>query len=135
MTDFTMREGTDYTIKCIVTGFMNALPVNVSTPATIDVVMWKVGSTAANPALIKDTDEVSVSVNPLATSDTTKCCINIQILEADAASLPVGSYRYEVSVLLSGKRQVVYPLSGDIATFDVISSDTWEESVGPWPEP
>ena len=140
MTDFTMREGTDYTIKCIVTGFMNALPVNVATPATIDVVIWNVGGSSASPTLIKDTDELTVTVNPLATTDTTLCCINIPILEADAGTaghpvLSAGSYRYEVSVIKSNKRQAVYPLDGETATFDVVSSDTWEPAIeAVWPE-
>ena len=142
MSDFTMREGTDYTIRCIVTGFMNALPVNVSTPATIDVVIWPVGGNRATPTLVKATDKVSVTTNPLATTDTTLCCINIPILEADAgtsgnpiltaAGSPGGStmsYRYEISVIKAGKRQVVYPLEGDVATFDVTSSDTWKETI------
>ena len=86
MTDFTMREGTDYTIKCIVTGFINALPVNVDTPSTIDVVIWPVGGSNATPTLVKATDKVTVGVNPLATTDTTKCCISIPILEADAGT-------------------------------------------------
>ena len=140
MTDFTMREGTDYTIKCIVTGFMNALPVSVTTPATIDVVIWPVGGNRATPTLVKATDRVSVTTNPLATTDTTLCCINIPILEADAGTsgnpiLTTGSYRYEVSVIKAGKRQVVYPLEGDVATFDVTSSDTWKETIeAVWPE-
>jgi hypothetical protein len=135
MSDFSMREGTDHTIRCIVTGFMNALSVNVSTPSTIDVTFWKVGSSAVTPALVKATDKVTVTANPLATIDTTLCCISIPILEADAQYFPVGSYRYEVSVIKAGKRQVVYPLAGSTATFDVTSSDTWKDAGEiVWPE-
>ena len=135
MTDFTMRSGTDFTIACIVTGYMNALPVDVDDPATIEVVFWTVGGSSANPAMVKDTDDVTVTTNPLS-DDATTCCINIPILQADADLLEVASYRYEVAVTINSKRQVVYPLEGDIATFDITSSDTWKESSDiEWPEP
>lgn len=135
MTDFSMRSGTDFTIKCIITGYNNALPVDVDDPATIEVVFWKVGGSALIPAMVKDTDDVTVTTNPLS-DDATTCCIVIPILLEDAEFLEVASYRYEVAVTISGKRQVVYPLEGELATFVVTSSDTWKESVDiEWPEP
>jgi hypothetical protein len=135
MTDFTMRSGTDYTIKCVVTGYMNAFPVDVDTPATIEVVFWKSGGSALIPARIKDTDDVSVTTNPLS-DNATLCCINIPVLEADAEFFEIGTYRYEVAVTKSSKRQVVYPLDGAVAMFEITSSDTWKEEADiEWPEP
>lgn len=134
MVDFSMRSGTDFTIICIVTGYMNALPVDVDTPATIEVVFWKSEGSALIPAMVKDTDDVTITTNPLS-DDATTCCINIPILKADADYLEVGTNRYEIAVTIDGKRQVVYPLDGETATFEITSSDTWKESTDTeWPD-
>lgn len=135
MTDFEMRSGTDWTIKTVVTGYNNILPVDVASPATIEVVFWKSGGSILTPARVKDTDDITVTTNPLS-DDATTCCINIPLLEADATFFEIGTYRYEVAVTKSSKRQVVYPLDGETATFEITSSDTWKESSDiEWPEP
>ena len=140
--DFTMREATDFTIKVVVTGYNYAAPVTVSA-GTIEATFYDVNSTtpSPHPEIIKDnvtagSDIITVTTNPLS-NDSTLCTINIPILDDDVDKLPAGKYRYEVSAELgaapNAKRQVVYPLIGNTATFTVVSSDTWE-TIGVWPD-
>ena len=138
MTDaFTMREATDFILKVVVTGYYYATPVDLSDVSTvIECAFWDVTDNI-HPVIVKDNvtsddDIITITTNPLS-DDATECTINIPILDDDVDKLPAGTYRYEVSVEIDDKRQVVYPLTTEPATFTVTSSDTWE-TTDVWPD-
>jgi hypothetical protein len=136
MVDFTTREATDFTIMVVVTGWSYVSPVDLSDVSTvIECTFWDVTNNTA-PALVKDNitsdDVITTTTNPLS-DDATECVIKIPILDDDVDKLPAGTYRYEVSVEIDDKRQVVYPLTTEPATFTVTSSDTWE-TTEVWPD-
>ncbi len=149
--DFEFRVGESYTHCVVVTSRHHNTPIDLTnggktyssaTAGTSDGtarVIFTVFTTGTTPVplLTKDTgdppllaEDITLDVNPLATTVITPCAIFINITQADAATLIPDSYTYEVRVVLKGKQKVVYPLD-DTASFTINGSETWDATAEP----
>lgn len=150
--DFDFRVGESYTHCVVVTGRHHNTPVDLSnggktyssatagtTEGTARVIFTVfTAGTTPEVLLTKDTGDppilaadISLSVNPLASTVTTPCAICINLTQDDAATLIPGSYTYEVRVVLKDVQKVVYPLTDNTASFTINGSETWDATAEP----
>ncbi len=150
--DFYFRVGESYTHCVIVTsrhhndakdltnGGKTYSSATAGTSAGTAQVILTVFTTGTSPVpiLTKDTgptpilaSDISLSVNPLASTSTVPCAILLNFTQADAATLVPGTYTYEVRVVLNGIQKVVYPLDDNTASFSIYDSETWNALATP----
>lgn len=82
------------------------------------------------PLHLSDGDsQITIDYDPTTPTPTIKNTIFVHLLPADTDG-HIGQWRHEVRVLLAGWSTVVYPaVVGELATFSVVESLTWNEAT------